>query len=447
MKFGSVCSGIGAANVALGPLGYKAVWFAEVADFPSRVLKHHYPDVPNYGDMNNLPDLISGGSIDVPDVFCGGTPCQAFSLAGLKNGLNDTRGQLTLKFIEIADAIDKKRKREGKKGAIILWENVEGVIRDKTNAFGLFISGLAGLYNNPITRRWTSSGVLYGPKRNLAWRVLDAKYFGLPQQRRRLFLVATSPDVDPMKILFEQTKRSEELFNHKKMTYENSNMSRHHSVFSTTEEKHSLNQKCIENEKFEVFRDYTDCLYSSYGTKWNGNAAAYNGSLYVAQNGKVRRFTPVECERLMGFPDNYTNISGNRDTNRYQALGNSWAVPVIRWIGGQIKNIDRKKAGITVDSRIRVERNKEFELALLREDFIKITPDYYLNVSPASNCMLKGNIFDVLEVSASNKFYISSKGSDGILRRKNELSINMNERLEHLFKNNDNKRSVTRAIY
>ena len=87
---------------------------------------------------------------------------------------------------------------------------------------------------------------------------------------------------------------------------------------------------------FEVFREYSDCLYSAYGTKWNGNAAAYNGSLFVVQDEKIRRLSPLECERLMGFPDEYTNIKGAKRTNRYQAIGNSWAVPVVQWIGKRL---------------------------------------------------------------------------------------------------------------
>ena len=187
MKFGSVASGIDAASVALTPIGFEASWFSEIADFPSRVLKHHYPNVSNYGDMVNLPNLIKTEKVDAPEMICGGTPCQAFSLAGWKKGLDDDRGQLTLKFIEIVDAVDFIRIKNGKNKTIVLWENVEGVLKNRTNAFGIFISGLAGLNNEINVKKWSSSGVLYGPVRNLAWRILDAKYFGLPQQRKRLF--------------------------------------------------------------------------------------------------------------------------------------------------------------------------------------------------------------------------------------------------------------------
>ena len=142
MKFGSVCSGIEAASLGFKTIGMHPAWFSEISEFPSKILKHHYPEIENMGDMNDLPSKIRSGYIESPDILCGGTPCQAFSLAGWKQGLVDTRGQLTLKFIEVADAIDEVRLKAGKKRSIVLWENVEGVLRDKTNAFGIFLAGL-----------------------------------------------------------------------------------------------------------------------------------------------------------------------------------------------------------------------------------------------------------------------------------------------------------------
>lgn len=106
MKFGSVCSGIEAASVAWHPLGWRAAWLSEIEPFPCAVLAHHYPDVPNLGDMTALPKRIMLGEVEAPDVFCGGTPCQAFSVAGLRKSLDDARGNLSLTFCEIADAID-----------------------------------------------------------------------------------------------------------------------------------------------------------------------------------------------------------------------------------------------------------------------------------------------------------------------------------------------------
>jgi len=138
MRFGSVCSGIEAASVAWHPLGWTTAWLAEIEQFPSAVLAHHYPQVQNLGDMTSLPERILGGEVEAPDVFCGGTPCQAFSVAGLRKSLDDARGNLSLTFCEIADAIDTIRAQRGQHPAVIFWENVPGVLSTKDNAFGCF---------------------------------------------------------------------------------------------------------------------------------------------------------------------------------------------------------------------------------------------------------------------------------------------------------------------
>jgi len=437
MNFGSVCSGIEAASLAFKSCGMKALWFSETAEFPSKVLEHHYPNVPNMGDMNELPNLIREGKLPVPDVLCGGTPCQAFSLAGWRQGLIDSRGQLTLKFIEVADAIDHIRMEQNKKPSIILWENVEGVLRDSTNAFGVFIAGLAGLEEEIRVEKWMRAGVLHGVKRNIAWRILDAKYFGLPQQRKRLFLLATDTHLNPEKILFEVHDRMHESMMNLDRVYDSTYINYDNTLFQDID-THSNNHEKItmmHETKFEIFRTYTDTLYSAYGTKWNGNAAAYNGSLYVAQNNRVRRMTPLECERLMGFPDNYTNISGAKDTNRYQALGNSWAIPVVEWLGSRISNFETLVNGTKnwIEHFSPEKQTNEYKLYQFQKDFIKIDTNHTVNVSASKNQVEKGEIFEILDTNAKDKFYISPKAASGILRRKNEKNINMNEALEMLF--------------
>ena len=309
---GSICSGIEAASVAWEPLGLMFDWFSEIADFPSRVLEKKYPNTPNLGDMNEIPDKIQKKEITAPDMICGGTPCQAFSLAGWQNGLNDDRGNLTLKFVDIIEANDKVRLENGKDRTVLFWENVEGVLKDKTNAFGCLISSLAGFSDVIEGKKWPNAGIVHGPKRNVAWRVLDAKFFGLPQQRKRLYVMAGGKDFYPENILFEKHEHTLEEYPSAPLVFEK------------------------DGHKFEVFREYTDCLYSAYGTKWNGNAAAYNGSLFVVQDDRIRRLSALETERLMGFPDKYTDLKGARKTNRYQATGNSWAVPVVEWIGKRL---------------------------------------------------------------------------------------------------------------
>lgn len=204
--FGSVCSGIEAASVAWHPLGWRAAWLAEIEPFPAAVLAHHYPDIPNLGDMTKLPKLVLTGKIAAPDVLVGGTPCQAFSVAGMREGLNDPRGQLTIKFVELADAIDHVRVARGDDPAVIVWENVPGVLSDKGNAFGCFLGALAGedCELQPAGGKWSNAGCVFGPARAIAWRILDSQFFGVAQRRRRVFVVASArAGFNPAQVLFE----------------------------------------------------------------------------------------------------------------------------------------------------------------------------------------------------------------------------------------------------
>ncbi|BBS37872.1 hypothetical protein WP5S18E01_27190 [Enterobacter cloacae] len=206
IRYGSVCSGIEAASVAWHCLGWQPAWFAEIEKFPSAVLAYRWPDITNLGDMTKLTSAIRAGKIEAPDVLVGGTPCQAFSVAGLRNGLADERGQLTLAFVELVNVIDEKRREQGKPPVIVVWENVPGVFSSKDNAFGCFLAGLAGescALESP-GKRWANAGYVLGPERAIAWRVLDAQFFGVAQRRRRVFVVTTARrDIDPAKVLFE----------------------------------------------------------------------------------------------------------------------------------------------------------------------------------------------------------------------------------------------------
>lgn len=207
ITYGSVCSGIEAASVAWHDLGWQAAWLAEIEPFPSAVLAHHYPDVPNLGDMTQIAQRVLSSEVAAPDVLVGGTPCQAFSVAGLRNSLADERGNLTLKYVELADAIDHVRRRAGQPEAVIVWENVPGVLSTSDNAFGCFLGALAGAGGElqPTGKRWTDAGCVYGPKRTVAWRILDAQYFGLAQRRRRVFVVASARNgFDPAEVLLER---------------------------------------------------------------------------------------------------------------------------------------------------------------------------------------------------------------------------------------------------
>lgn len=412
---GSICSGIEAASVSWIPLGLKFEWFSEIADFPSRILEKQYPNIKNLGDMNNIPNLIKDKKIVSPDVICGGTPCQAFSLAGLKQGLNDERGNLALKFVDIIEENDKIRLENKENRTIVFWENVPGVLTDKTNAFGCLVSYLAGLDEPIELKKWPTFGVIHGKKRNVAWRVLDSKYFGVPQQRKRLYLLAGDTSFYPENVLFEQSFAKESKFPSFPLTF--------------TKEGHT----------FEVFRAYTDCLYSAYGTKWNGNAAAYNGSLFIVQDSRIRRLCPIETERLMGFPDNYTYLKNSKNTNRFKATGNSWVVPVISWIGKRIIEHCEDKNSLIDESFEFITRETKKSSSSFYIFGTNNSKDLSINVSDCPQNCVFANIKDFVCVNDDESLYISPVGCYGIIRRKKERNLGINKRLEQVLTDASNK--------
>lgn len=205
MNFLSVCSGIEAASVAFMPLGWKAVAFAEIEPFPCALLKHHYPKVPNLGDLTKYLQWCHKLLAEV-DILVGGTPCQAFSVAGLRQSLTDNRGNLTLTFCLLYAHICKIRHAAGRPAPLLLWENVPGVLNTADNAFGCFLAGLAGENGalRPPGGKWLNAGYVRGPIGSIAWRTLDAQYFGLAQRRERVFaLGSVDPAFNPAEVLFE----------------------------------------------------------------------------------------------------------------------------------------------------------------------------------------------------------------------------------------------------
>ena len=415
---GSVCSGIEAATVSFSQYGIKTLWVSEIAEFQSLLLKEKYPEVPNLGNMIDIPKMIDSEKIAIPDMICGGTPCQAFSLIGYRKGLEDERGNLTLKYIDIIKSNDAIRLSKGLPRTVMLWENVEGVLTDKTNAFGCFISYLAGLNTAIEKEKWPTAGVVYGKDRNVAWRVMDAKFFGVPQQRKRLYVMAGDTSFHPEDILFETGDIKYKNKQNTKLTFKKN------------------------GHTFEVFRNYTDCLYAAYGTKWNGNAAAYNGSLYVHQDDDIRRLSPIECERPMGFPDDYTNIPNAKLTSRYQGVGNSWAVPVIKWIGSRISDEHKRSDIHTI---LRGSRYAELYSQKIQNATIYLFGKDYndgtLNCSTTPCDVVYGNIQDVIEYCPISQITISPVGCGGILRRKKERNLKMNERLEIVMQEITNRMS------
>lgn len=378
LTYGSVCSGIEAASVAWEPVGMKPLWFSEIEPFPSAVLTAHWPQVDNLGDMTKLAAAIRSGDAPAPDLLVGGTPCQAFSVAGLRGGLSDERGLLTLSYVELADSIDEKREQNGEQPAIIVWENVPGVLGSKDNAFGCFLAGLAGESEElkPTGEKWTNVGYVSGPKRTVAWRILDAQYFGVAQRRRRVFVVASArTDICPAEILFEYdclhggiTPGGE---TGKEITG---------TLAARTHGGGGLGTDFECNGGLVPVNAYSMLAFGEYsddGTASTVKARDYKDATDLAvtyPHNTVRRLTPVECERLQGFPDNHTLISWRGkdaadcpDGPRYRAIGNSMAVPVMRWIGERILAALPETQDLRSDYVIELEELRNKPAHMLKE--------------------------------------------------------------------------------
>jgi len=465
LKYGSVCSGVEAATVAWHDLGWKPQWFSEVDNFPSAVLEHHYPDVPNYGDMTKFKEWPKNESIDL---LVGGTPCQSFSVAGLRQGLDDPRGNLMLTYLSMAEQL---------KPQWLVWENVPGVLSsNRGRDFSTFLTAMGKIG--------------YG----FAYRVLDAQYFGVPQRRRRVFVVGCLGDWrSASSVLFESESLSGHpapsrekrqrvaptvgtgppysrtgnsrveadaiVFGAQNSASQGASISKdisptldtskvpaisiaprslaltlgkdvastltstdykgvqavayeHHAqdsrvkelpeVCSTVTAKYGTgggNMPIVaSSEKQQWPAEVASTLDANYGDKMglenqhiNSGAALFvpgkptawsimpmnsgkdykarvtevsqplmaNGPVGGNQGGDfiqpsvahtVRRMTPRECERLQGFPDDYTQISWRGkepedcpNGHRYKAMGNSMAVPVMKWIGERIQEVENKR--------------------------------------------------------------------------------------------------------
>jgi DNA (cytosine-5)-methyltransferase 1 len=407
--FGSVCSGIEAASLAFGPLGWSAAWFSEIEPFPCAVLAHHYPDVPNLGDMTALPDRVRAGEVEAPDMLCGGTPCQAFSVAGNRESLADARGNLTLTFCELADAIDDVRSARGGHPCVVFWENVPGVLSTKDNAFGCFLGELVGAGAALVPgrdQRWTDAGVVAGPRRVAAWRVLDAQHFGLAQRRRRVFVVASArAGFDPSAVLLERqglpghpAARSGAREDSPARSvcraddggivakpllaggHGTNPLDENLIAFDPTQITSAANRSnpqpgdpCHTLAKgqhapaiaFNARQDQDTWVERTGPLDTDGSTQAVAFDTYNQTQGTcahpvragagaegipatltgtaVRRLTPRECERLQGFPDDYTLIPWRGkpaeecpDGPRYKAIGNSWAVDCVEWIAARL---------------------------------------------------------------------------------------------------------------
>ncbi|MCD8212803.1 MAG: DNA cytosine methyltransferase [Campylobacter sp.] len=272
MKFLELCSGIGGFRLGLQRNGFTCAGYAEIDRYASMLYKAYFNDDRNFGDVTKID------TNDLPEfkMLVGGFPCQAFSIAGKRKGFNDTRGTIFFEFERIARA---------KKPKILLFENVRGLLsHEEGRTFATILTSLAKLGYD------------------LQWGVLNSKFYGLPQNRERLFIVGHLGKRGGGKILF----------------------------------KPQINCKSKELQRQQVVANTVTARYSN-----NSRGSYVVKREFPSQiNGRIRRLTPLECFRLQGFPDDMHDIARNlkiSDTQLYKMAGNAVSVNVIEWLGKQIK--------------------------------------------------------------------------------------------------------------
>lgn len=366
MKFLSLFSGIEACSVAWLPLGWTCVGFSEIEPYPCTLLEHYYPNVPNLGDVTQITEQQIARLGDF-DALVFGSPCQDLSVAGARKGFRvGTRSSL---FYEALRIFDYARKHNNCRFA--LWENVPGAFSSNKGAdFAAVVREMAGLQDVPVPRYgWGSSGVAVGENGLLEWRVLDAQYFGLAQRRKRVFAVLDTGDWEGRPpILFERESLRGDTPPRRASGGEvagahGQSLANGSGVVGVLQANAgsklwSGNQEVFSGSYHIIYPHSQETLYGVVAGNIIGRADKSGGNQFgvslsdvsytlntsdrhaVITNRAIRILTPLECERLMGFPDGYTAImhKGKQATDsvRYKALGNSIAVPVLRYIGQKI---------------------------------------------------------------------------------------------------------------
>ena len=339
MRYVSLFSGIEAATCAWEPLGWEPVAFSEIEPFPCAVLQHHYPEVPNLGDVTKIDWSDFLGRNERPDILVGGSPCQSFSIAG---GRESLEGESRLMFEYIRAAAELRPRW-------LVWENVPGALSAKG------LQGERGGAYQCLLRELCQLG--YG----LCWRVLDAQFFGVAQRRRRVFLVGCLGDAG---------RAAEVLFEPDCLRGDNPPSREKRKELAAADgagapKASTLVVRCgckgggkgalvSEELSMTLSTSNTQTLVQEpLGFKYHqgSGAGSIGGSAPVVapQEAIVRRLMPMECERLQGFPDDWTRIPYRGkpaeecpDGPRYKAIGNSFAVPVVRWIGERIAMADKE---------------------------------------------------------------------------------------------------------
>lgn len=397
ITLGSLFDGIGGFPLAAQEHGIIPVWASEIEKAPMAVTRRHFPGMKHLGDVRR----INGAEIEPVDIITFGSPCQELSVAGKREGLKGERSGL---FVEAIRVIREMRgATNGQYPTFAVWENVVGAFSsNRGRDFAAVLSALVGAEVGVPAKGWTRAGVAFGPLGQVAWRVFDAQFWGVPQRRRRIFLVADFGGQRAGQVLFEPhslpwdsaegseagervaigseggagaSGESTERWVAGTLMASGAGLSRAAGMANEVDFLVPQVSVCLTagtgrrmdaetetlipislsvsfgSESFAAYREGIGTLRASGGDQGGGSESLIvspqrNGSHYAYT---VRRLMPVECERLMGFPDGWTewgvDENGNRvelsDAARYKACGNSVAIPVVSWIMGRIAKVLR----------------------------------------------------------------------------------------------------------
>lgn len=297
----------------------ETIWNSEIDNNCNILIHSKYETIEQYGDIC----AVNGKNIKPVDIITFGSPCNNLSLAGNRKGFDGKESKL---FHEAIRIINEMREiTNGEYPKFIVWENVTGALSSNNGEdFRCVIEEITkDKISIPRSQRWAKSGMVRSNRCNVEWRVFDAQYWGVSQSRKRILLVAD----------FRANKGScgEILFESKGMSRDIKESKRNEETIATNND----NSIRTTGEGKQV----TSTIFAAYGTKWNGNNGAYTGSHFVLEvDGRLRRLTPLECERLFGFPDDWTK--GFKDTIRYRMCGNSVVIPIIDWLYKRINIIN-----------------------------------------------------------------------------------------------------------
>jgi len=329
MKLASLFDGIGGALLCAKRCGIEAVWSSEIEPFPIKVTEYHFPNVKHLGDITK----IKGDQVEPVDIIIGGSPCQDLSVAGLRKGMkhSDFGDEETTRsglFMEQIRIVKEMRNATGTTyPRFMVWENVPGAFSSKGagdqleagDAFRIVLEETARVSDSTISiprspGGWANSGSILGDGFSISWRTIDAQYFGVPQRRRRIYLVADFGGQSAPKILFERE----------------GNKGNNNPI-----------KKREKGNAKNVFNVYGESICGTLMARdYKGAGRKDTWDRLIFQDGKVRNMTPTERERAQGYPDNYTKISGATDASRTKGLGNSFATLCAEFVIRGIKEAD-----------------------------------------------------------------------------------------------------------